>query len=158
VAKYNVLVKYKNGIFDAEAERIKKDIFDLGINVSDIKKTISVKIAHLYEISSEVNSDKIKNICNNLLVDSIIQQLFINSDSSENNSTVEVYYKTGVTDSVAETIKIGIDDMGFKDFFKIRTGKKYYFSGSLSKQELKKIAEKVLSNTVVQEYKITAAV
>ena len=35
-----------------------------------------------------------------------------------------------------------------------QTGKKYYLGNNLSKQEIKKIAEKVLSNTVVQKYEI----
>lgn len=150
MAEYKILVKYKNGIFDADAERIKKDIFSLGI-----KKNVSVKIAHLYEISSEIGFDKIKNICNNLFVDFLTQQLFINFDPSENNFAVEIYYKVGVTDSVAETVKIGINDMGIKGSFSIRTGKKYYLGNKLSKQKLKKIAEKILSNTVIQEYRIT---
>lgn len=147
--KYTILAKYKNDVFDADAEKIKRDIFDLGI-----KKTIFVQIAHLYEVSSGINSDKIKNICDNLLIDPLIQQPFIDADPSKNCSTVEVYYKTGVTDSVAETIKIGINDIGIKEPVSVRTGKKYYFGGSLSKQELKKISEKVLSNTVIQDYKI----
>ena len=150
MANYRILVKYKNDIFDAEAERIKKDIFNLGI-----KKSVSVKIAQIYEISSKISFDEIRGICNNLFVDFLIQQLFINFDPSENNSSVDVYYKTGVTDSVAETIKLGINDMGIKEFFSIRTGKKYYLGNNLSKQELKKIARKVLSNTVIQEYKIS---
>mgnify|MGYP001558833125 CR=1 FL=1 len=149
MAEYKILVKYKNGIFDADAERIKKDIFSLGI-----KKNVSVKIAHLYEISSEIGFDKIKNICNNLLVDFLIQQLFINFDLSENNSAVEVYYKIGVTDTVAETVSIGINDIGIKRTFSIRTGKKYYLGNNLSRQEIKKIAEKILCNTVVQKYEI----
>ena len=71
-----------------------------------------------------------------------------------NNSAVEVYYKIGGTDTVAETVSIGINDIGIKRTFSIRTGKKYYLGNNLSRQEIKKIAEKILCNTVVQKYEI----
>ncbi|MDD5687214.1 MAG: phosphoribosylformylglycinamidine synthase subunit PurS [Elusimicrobia bacterium] len=151
MASYKILVKHKEEFFDAESERIKKDIL-----ISGIKNIISVKIAQIYEISGDISFQEIKEISKDLLVDPLTQLLFINF-SLENESgklAVEVYYKGGVTDSVAETIKIGIDDMNIKKELFVRTGKRYSLEGDLSKEEVKKIAEGILSNTVVQAYNI----
>lgn len=149
VANYKILVKYKNGIFDAESEFIKKSILDIGI-----RKKVSVKITYVYEISGNIGFDKIKIICQNLLVDTLTQQIFINFNPVSNSTAIAVYYKSGVTDAVAETVKIGIQDIGVNNELFVKTGKKYFFENTLSKKELKLIAEKILANTVIQDYRI----
>ncbi|MBN1383380.1 MAG: phosphoribosylformylglycinamidine synthase subunit PurS [Elusimicrobia bacterium] len=150
MVKYKILVKHKDGFFDAEAENIKKDILDSGIRGID-----SVEVAQLYEISGNVSDKEISRICDKLLADPITQSLYVNSNPEKNNSSrIEVNYKSGVTDAVADTVKIGIADIGMKNKLSVRTGKRFFLKGNLTEEELKMIAEKILSNTVVQEYSI----
>lgn len=150
MADYKILVKHKDEFFDAEAEGIRKDISDFGI-----KGISSVEVAHLYNISGDISRKEVGKICRELLSDPLTQSVYINNGSQKNNTgRIEVNYKDGVTDAVADTVKIGIADMGVKKKLSIRTGKKYFLKGNLSKKEMKGIAEKILSNAVVQEYKI----
>ncbi|MBI5574708.1 MAG: phosphoribosylformylglycinamidine synthase subunit PurS [Elusimicrobia bacterium] len=148
MAEYKILVKYKIGFFDAEGERIKKDILNYRI-----KKSISVETAQVYEISGSITFKEIKKIAISLLSDPVSQLFFVNFNLGKTKA-IEVYYKKGVTDSVAETVKLGIIDMGVKKNLSVRTGKKYFIDGNLLQNELKKIAEKILANNVVQDYKI----
>ncbi|MEW6556441.1 MAG: phosphoribosylformylglycinamidine synthase subunit PurS [Elusimicrobiota bacterium] len=152
MAEYKIFVKCKDKVFDAEAEKIKKDIFAMGV-----KKKLSVKIAQIYKISGSISFRKIKKICTALLVDPLIQVININFESQNKCLAVEVYYKNGVTDTVAETVKIGIKDMGIGNELFVKTGKKYFFESipRLSKKELKLIAKKILANTVIHNYRIT---
>lgn len=152
MANYQVLVKYKNGIFDAESERIKKDTITLGIN-----GIVSIKTSYIYEISGNISFQLIKRICKDLLVDPVTQMVFINFFDVDTGYGIEIYYKKGVTDSVADTLKIGIADMGIKKELSIRTGRRYFLAGRLSPKDIIQIAEKVLSNPVVQEYRIIHA-
>jgi phosphoribosylformylglycinamidine (FGAM) synthase PurS component len=150
VAEYKILIKHKSGIFDAESKSIKRDISDLGV-----KKNVSVETAQIYDISGDVSLGEINKISQNLLIDPLTQMVFINSNPENESISIEVYYKSGVTDSVADTIKIGISDMNINKKLFIKTGKKYFLKGNLTIQEIKKIAEKILSNAVVQEYRLT---
>ncbi|MCM8778068.1 MAG: phosphoribosylformylglycinamidine synthase subunit PurS, partial [Candidatus Omnitrophica bacterium] len=67
---------------------------------------------------------------------------------------VDVFYKKGVTDAVAETVDIAVKDAGIKKDVKISTGKRYYIKGDLTKKEIELICEKVLANRLVQDYVI----
>ncbi|OGS38993.1 MAG: hypothetical protein A2551_06290 [Elusimicrobia bacterium RIFOXYD2_FULL_34_30] len=149
MSNYKILIEHKENVFDAESKRTKNDIIDLGI-----KGIKSVKVFQIYEIKGDILLQEIEKISNDLLLDPITQNIIINPDSKDSGVSVEVYYKSGVTDAVADTVKFGIKDMNINKELDVRTGKKYLLKGKLLSQNIKKIAEKILSNTVVQEYKI----
>jgi len=149
VSNYKILIEHKDNALDAESKGTLKDIIDLGL-----KTVKSIKVSQIYEISGDISLHEIEEISNDLLVDPITQKITINSDSKESGIAIEVYYKSGVTDAVADTVHIGIKDMNIDKDVKVRTGKRYFLKGKLSSTNVKNIAEKILSNTVVQEYVI----
>lgn len=65
---------------------------------------------------------------------------------------VEVSYKQGVTDAVADTVKKGINDLGIKKVSYVRTVQKYIIDGNLSKEEIEKICKDLLANPVIQNF------
>ncbi|OGS45476.1 MAG: hypothetical protein A2539_05065 [Elusimicrobia bacterium RIFOXYD2_FULL_34_15] len=149
MSNYKILIEHKDNALDAESKGTLKDIIDLGL-----KTVKSIKVSQIYEISGDISLHEIEEISNDLLVDPITQKITINSDSKESGIAIEVYYKSGVTDAVADTVHIGIKDMNIDKDVKVRTGKRYFLKGKLSSTNVKNIAEKILSNTVVQEYVI----
>ncbi|MFH1541070.1 MAG: phosphoribosylformylglycinamidine synthase subunit PurS [Elusimicrobiota bacterium] len=149
VSEYKILIKYKDNIFDAEGEKIKKDILNLGF-----EGISSIKTAQMYKITGDISFEEVKDISENLLLDPITQLLFINSESKHNGCMVEVFYKYGVTDSVAETVNLGIKDINIKKNLDIKTGKKYFLQGKIQENKIKIIIEKSIVNTLIQEYRI----
>lgn len=149
--KYTVYVRHRAKIFNAQEIAVKRDIEEL------LQKKIStLRIANVYEISGMISRKKIKEIANRLLLDSLTQVVSINRQPFKTTGlVVEVFYKDGVTDSVGEIVQLGITDLGIDKVKSVRTGKVYFLKGEVSVGEVKKIAEKVLANTVIQNYFIT---
>ncbi|MDR0985129.1 MAG: phosphoribosylformylglycinamidine synthase subunit PurS [Endomicrobium sp.] len=128
--------------------------------IIDIK---SVKYSPIYKLfdNNKLTNREINIISSELLTDNITEEYFINEninkyDTSINNfkSLIEVWYKHGVTDTVAESVVKAIDDLGIKKEIKVMRGDKYYLYGKISYSKLEYIATKLLVNTLIQDYKI----
>jgi len=153
--EYLIKVRYKPGFFDALGNTVQRDIKDLGI--SGVKK---VKTAQLYYVEGEITYKELRLLCKELLADTITQQYEITSSrtsfKTNNKQTfiVQVWYKKGVTDAVADTVKKGAMDLGIQKIDKVKTGYEYIILGNISRAEIERICRGLLANKVVQEYKI----
>lgn len=153
--KWLIEVSYKQGFFDALGNTVQKDIKDLGI--SGLKK---VRTAQLYHIEGEVTDKDARLLCEELLTDSITQQYEISSSrtplktNDERAFIVQVWYKKGVTDAVADTVKKGAMDLGIQEINTVKTGYEYTITGNISREQIERICRGLLANKVVQEYKI----
>jgi len=144
---WRIQIRNKEGIFDAVGAGIKKDIEDLGISgVRD------VRFIQVYLIEGEISESQIKRIAEELLVDKITQEYFLEERiiSEENTYIVEVFYNPGVMDPWEESLKKAIADLGIKQSLSIKTAKKYLIRGEITKDILDKISEKLLYNRVIQ--------
>lgn len=154
-------IEIYNKITDPQGEEIKKDIIALGIkNVKEVKTT------QLYHLRGDYTIFEIEKITSNILVDSITQdysvfkeEKIISHPSYKNKKgicSIEVWYKKGITDPVAEATVEAIKDINlFKENLKVNTGIKYVIYGNLKQTEIQKIITKLLVNTLIQEYKIS---
>ncbi|MDD5066805.1 MAG: phosphoribosylformylglycinamidine synthase subunit PurS [bacterium] len=152
MTEYKVFIRHKDEITDAESEKIRKDIRDLGI-----RGIREITVYQMYKISGDISSSGIEKICRELLVDTIAQVYYIGQLPGHQGFSIEVDYKKGVTDSVADTVFLGITDMNMKADLKIKTGKKFILEGDLIDEQVKRISEKILANTMIQEYNIIHA-
>lgn len=161
---YKIEISHKQHIKDIKAEETEKDILDLGL-----KGIEEVKSILLYEIDGDFTVKEITGICKNLLIDGITQDFKVfplekttnqknicpASKKKSNQWLVEVWFKKGVTDTVGETVKKGIRDLGLKnEVNRVKTGCKYILKGNLAKAGIEKITTSLLANKVVQEYEI----
>ena len=134
----------------AIGESIRKDIADL--TNGGVK---SVKFLQIYKISGKPAKNRVDFICRNILIDPVTQYASIRKSLKKDNyHAIEVWYKKGVTDSVGESVKKAIEDIGIENIESVSTGKKYILEGALDKDILKEIATKLLANSVVEDYYI----
>ena len=145
----------KEDVKDNIGEGIKGDIKDLGI-----KKVKRIETAQIYLLEGKISQNQKKMICENLLIDPLIQEYRINYELRITNYEkpywiVKVWPKKGVTDTVAETTEKGIRDLGINGIKKVRTGKKYLLVGSLSSEKIETISHRLLANKVIENYSIT---
>jgi len=151
---YTVEVCNKKDIPDAFGQEIKNSIRETGI--SGIEEVFT---ADLYYFEGDISSEDIEKIAQDVLLDSVIQQYFlddvhIRNIKEEDYVVVDVFYKKGVTDAVAETVSVAIKDAGIKKEVRVSTGKRYYLKGVFTKEEIERICDKVLANRLVQDYSI----
>ena len=149
-------VSYKEGVFDAGAEAVKKDISDLGI-----KGARSISTHQLYSIEGDPKEKDLEFIAGEILSDPVTQVYRINSSPDANRQdgaggvfSVEVWLKKGVTDNVGSSVKKAISDLELKGVLDVSSGRKYLIKGKLSKSDVVSITTRLLANEVVEEYRI----
>jgi phosphoribosylformylglycinamidine synthase len=150
----------KKGFKNSHGERILSEIGELAT-----KGITKVEYSPLYLIDGDIDISQAKMLATELLSDKITEYYALRRlNSKDANSQeplsascvfiIEVWYKKGVTDTVAESVIKAIKDLGIDKHIKVRTARKYYLYGAARQITLNNIATKLLANTLVQEYKI----
>ena len=155
---YLVEVANKKGKKDIHGEHIRHDIVGLGI-----ARPPQVSYTVLYRFEGQLNLKELNTIAKELLIDPVTQNCMIhgfyeNIHVPPKKSTaeyhVEVWYKPGVTDTVAESVTKAIGDLGIKKELKIQTGHKYNIRGCSNQKMVEQITQRLLANTMIQQYTI----
>jgi len=132
-------------------------IADLGIET-----VRAVHTAQLYFIQADWTKAEVERCCLELLIDPLVQEYgYWLSDTAMPQPeialagdvyVVEVIFKPGVTDNLANHVLTGLRTLGLGDRTQVRTGQRFSLSGSLKEEELESIARRVLCNPLIQTY------
>lgn len=145
---WKVEVYYKPEVPDTVGHGILEDITDLGIKDID-----AVRTATVYWIEGSLDAETIDQIGTELLTDPITQTYaFRTENDTETDWTLEVQFKPGVTDAVGDSTVKGITDLGIAGVTAVRTGNKYWFTGTPTAEVLETIAQRLLMNEVIQTF------
>ncbi|MFC1510115.1 phosphoribosylformylglycinamidine synthase subunit PurL [Candidatus Omnitrophota bacterium] len=149
---WRVEIKNKKGVFNAEAEGIKKSIIDLGYDC--IKK---VEVVRVFNLAGDVTAVQVKRICAELLTDTVTQEFkYFPQEKAplpkakKNVHIVEIAHNPGVTDTVEHSTMKGIIDLGIKTIESVTRAHQYYLTGELTQKKLDLIASKTLFNKLIQ--------
>lgn len=141
-----VEIKQKSGLPDSAGAAVLKDIADLGIDLRN------VRVVSVYLLEGELSREDAKRICEELLVDPIVEEYNFSLSAQKESSDhhiVEVAYNPGVMDPVeASTIK-GIRDLGI-EATAVRTAKQYHLYGEINAKQIEQITNRVLMNKLIQ--------
>jgi phosphoribosylformylglycinamidine synthase len=151
---FEIAIKMKKGFSNPHTTHLVGDID--GIGVKGIK---SVEYMPVYRIDSDITVKQAETIASELLSDKITEEFGINKYNSLNDKkiekhSIEVWFKSGVTDTVSESVVKAIKDLGISNTVAVKTGHKYLLNGDIDDKKLTKIATGLLANTLIQEYKI----
>jgi len=152
-----VQTRVKPPFRDRLGQALTGQIADLGI------ETISrVHTAQLYFIQADWTDAQVERCCLELLIDPLVQEYsYWASDGTMprpviaptgDAHVVEVIFKPGVTDNLANDMLAGLRPLGLSDGTQVRTGQRFVLSGSLSGEDLENIARRVLCNPLIQTY------
>ena len=145
---WKVEVYYKPEVPDTIGQGILEDITDLGISGVD-----SVRTATVYWIEGTLDAQATDRIGTELLADPITQvYTFKPHSNAAIDWTLEVQFKPGVTDAVGDSTVKGIKDLGITGVTGVRTGHKYWLTGTLDPESLETIARRLLMNDVIQTF------
>ena len=93
---WRVEIKQKSGLLDSAGAAVLKDIADLGISTVN-----SVRLVSVYLLEGTINREDIKCICEQLLVDPIVEEYGFSlsaPQSSSDHHIIEIAYNPGVID------------------------------------------------------------
>lgn len=147
---WRIEVKDKEGVFNSSCEGLKAEIKDFGLG-----EVQDVRIKNVYFLIGSLTQQEARRIAEELLIDSIIQEYKIFAENEtplipEGYSPLQIIYKPGVMDPVEESTLKGIRDLGINSVSSVRTAKKYLFKGTLSRNTLLGLAEKLFYNKLIQ--------
>jgi phosphoribosylformylglycinamidine synthase len=141
---------------DREADRVRSQCQALG--AASIRQ---VRSARSFLIEGEVSPAQIEKIASTVLVDTVVEShsLINHTSPAAPNSKSEippprsllnVLFKPGVTDNVADSIRRALVDLGYV-VTAVRTCQKYWFNDSADQADLTRVAGKVLANDAIQQ-------
>jgi phosphoribosylformylglycinamidine synthase subunit PurS len=151
---YQIEAVPKKGFPESHGRHILQDIRDSGIK--DVRK---VSYAPLYQIEGHLHLREIDMIARQLLTDPMTQSYSLcnpanpRHSSAEKGYEIEIWYRHGVTDTVADSVVKAVKDLGIERHIKVKTGHKYIIETSLSKGAVEQIVKRLLANPMIQEYK-----
>lgn len=150
MSEYVIEVVPKTRFPDPGGIATEKDAGDLGVRIPG-----SIHVGFLYRIGGSIRVDALETIASTLLSDPVTQQYSVRHGKAADTGTsgnrrVEVWYHSCVTDTVGETVKIGIADLGIKGVTQVSTGTSYIFNKNISEKTLRFLAQKLLANSIIQ--------
>lgn len=152
---WRVEVTAKGAALDSEGKDVLANARDLSLQGLE-----SIRTGWIFFLDGDLEQSKVSLLADRLLSDPIEHQCMILADEESDNALVpgarwevEVHYKRGVTDTTAESLKRGAEDLGIP-LKNVRTGRIYWLFGTISEKDAERLASGLLANGIVQEYTI----
>lgn len=146
-------------LFSKSGEVLLSQLPSIGID-----KKIRIRIADIYFLEGWISPEALQEITQRLICDTVTQQVERHSGKGESalssfmgeeqHHRIEVGFRPGVTDNVANELHRAIRRIGIEGVKSVATGIRYDLLGDLSHSELDLIATSLLVNEVVQRYRI----
>jgi len=151
---HRIEVSLKENVRDARGERIRREIEHfLRLPVT------SVRTSDVYSIDAELDAAELQAVASGPLCDGIIQNYSIDRPAlSGFDYLVEVGFRPGVTDNIGRTAReaIGyVTGRPLREGEGVYTSVQYLLTGSLTRDEVERIATGLLCNTLIQRYRIS---
>jgi phosphoribosylformylglycinamidine (FGAM) synthase PurS component len=136
----------KNGVPDPAVAGLEKDC-----RHAKVKGVKHVEISQLYRLVGKLTPAERRRLMNDLLADPIIQASQDGARRKPGAITVDICFKTGVTDVVGESVMKGIRDLGVQGVKEVRTGSRYRFPGLKRAETGRQVALAFLANPLIQD-------
>lgn len=132
-----------------EAARVLSASHDLGItSIRDVQAT------HSFLVQTADNVEDLTQAASRLLVDPVVETHTIRSigsvtDDETDTRLLNVLFKPGVTDNVAESTRRALQNLGL-DIEAVATCRKYRLNTDAETSDLARLAERVLANEAIE--------
>jgi phosphoribosylformylglycinamidine synthase len=150
---HRIDVSSAKGAFDAHGHAVAHTLAEFGIEVGEIEAS------RIFLLDTDAPADAVERIARGLLADPVVEaaQVVRSAPTDRGAQRIEVHLKPGVMDPVAASTEMAIRDMGI-EVREVRTGRAYLVRGSVEKQQLERIATRILANPVIESVHFTASI
>ncbi|HWB54645.1 MAG TPA: phosphoribosylformylglycinamidine synthase subunit PurS, partial [Tepidisphaeraceae bacterium] len=134
----------RSGEGDPLGEALRHQIAEFGPKVGPIRTS------RIFLIEANATTDEMRKGAEQLLADPIVETAeLVEKPPADSGSRIEIHLKPGVMDPVAASTEMALRDLGI-EVGQVRTGRAYVFEEKIERGELKRIAERVLANGVIE--------
>lgn len=145
-------VKFKDGIYDARGDYVKRKIKEyFKLPVEDVKEI------DVFTIDVDLTDEQFEKIRNEIFLDPITQSASYKPLAENFNYLIEVGFLPGVKDNVGATSVGAIEDLlkiKLKQGEFVYKSAQYLVKGNVSKQDAEKIAKELLANEMIEYWKV----
>src|SRR3954451_6313958 len=131
---------------DPLGEAVRHQIAEFGATVGPIATR------RVFLIDTDADRGQVERVARELLADPVVERAELvdrTARDGDGQSRIEIHLKPGVMDPVAATTEMAIRDMGLP-VREVRTGRAYVIDGRVPREELERIASRVLANGVIE--------
>jgi phosphoribosylformylglycinamidine (FGAM) synthase PurS component len=148
---YFVVVHHKTGVVDHRGEAIRKECAHAGLK--GVKK---VRAAQAYEIAGTLSAVEVQRLADKVLADPVTQEavLLEKAGGIAGARRAWVWPKTGVSDPVADTVRLAAKDVKIDGITTVRSGQVFDFSGALADDAVRRFCEEYLMNAMIQRVEV----
>ncbi len=128
----------------------------------------AVLVTDLYFLHGNLADDVVQRLVDELLYDPVVEdvQWYPQDAAAPNNIwpndsktwQIEVTLLPGVTDSVAESLLDGAQMIGVRGLQAAATGQRYSLMGDIEERDVRRIANRLLVNEVIQTFTLNAPI
>lgn len=150
------------GTHSAAQKNVVRNVRALGI-----QGLTSCRIIRLYFLSADPGTESLQRLCAFLLADPVTERAewapldaahstdTVNTtDTTSATHAVEVALRPGVTDVTARELARGMEELGLPSC-EVSTATRYELEGSLSRDEIDRIARTLLCNDTIEQYSLS---
>ena len=152
--RHRIEVAFSRASLDSAGETTKNDITD-DLGIPGIE---SVRTSEIYYIGTTpaISESELKKVAESVFIDPLTQNYSLSEKLfKEFDFFIEVRLHEDVTDNVGIVALEGIEDfLGKKLGGRVRTAKRFYIEGKISRQECERIARELLANDVIEEFSV----
>ncbi len=163
---YFIEIRAVSSQHDGLAHKLAQDVLHLPENslpslsvIANSQSPLYLRTAQLYQVTGTLSSSQADRLTRQLLVDPVVQEarIFRAASAADDAHIVDVFFRPGVTDTLAESVLSGARLLGIDGIEHVETGRRYLLDGRLSMREVHVLAVGLLYNPVVQHYTLKGA-
>src|SRR3954471_22873310 len=153
IYRIDVRTKAQQGEIDRAGDAVRREIAELGTAVGPIATW------RIFLLDTPASRQDVARVASELLADPVVEEAKAVEAHiiDPGKSRIEIHLKPGVMDPVAGSTEMAIRDMGLT-VREVRTGRAYLIAGKVSRDELQRIANRVLANGVIESVHFDAYV
>lgn len=150
---WRILVHTKSSFVDHRGEGIKKEW-----RLAGGGGVHRVRVGQAYEISGEIDESRARRLADCLLADPVTQEAAVfptdRGTRPKGGRLAEIWLKKGVSDPVADTVRLAASDLGIHGLEGVRSGQVFDFMGEATPQAVRRFCEDHLMNALVQSVEV----
>jgi phosphoribosylformylglycinamidine synthase len=143
-------VAYREGVRNVPGEKLKGRIRE------ELGKDVSAHVVDVYTVDAPVEGPVAEKLTTDVFVDPVLQEGHASGPVLfDADWVIEVGFKPGVTDNVGRTAREVIEAITGRAFAEsegVYTSTMYFLKGTLSEDDVVRVAEGILANTLINRY------
>lgn len=150
---WRILVHLKPSFVDHHGEGVKKEG-----RLAGLKGLKNVRVGQAYELLGSIGESDARRLADRLLSDPVTQDAALfpadHVARPKGGRLAEIWLKKGVSDPVADTVRLGAKDLGVEGLERVRSGQVFDFLGEVTSPRVKRFCEEHLMNPLVQTVEV----